>query len=124
MNKLTALSLACLVLSSGCGYRQLEEATVENRTGVLENSQRISQLAQRVDSLDRRLTTLSETTYEVRTRRGGKTSMVAVPVYNPTPSELRNPGGEPAAPAAAPAAPAAQQAKAKQEAAEREEVSK
>ena len=38
MNKLTALSLACLVLSSGCGYRQLEEATVENRTGVLENS--------------------------------------------------------------------------------------
>ena len=63
MNKLTLLSLLCLVTASGCGYRQLEDATVQNRTGVLENAQRISQLEQRMDSLDRRLTTLSETTY-------------------------------------------------------------
>lgn len=92
MTRLVLFSAVCVALTCGCAHQDL-------RADVQQAEQRIAQLEQRTDALDRRLTILSESPYEVRTRRGDrKTGLVAIPGYLPSAQELRQPGSEGRAP--------------------------
>lgn len=85
--------MICVVLTGGCGHQAMQ---AEMQQAEL----RIAQLEKKTDELDRRLTILSESPYEVRTRAGDrKTGLVAIPGYLPSPAELRHPGGGDNAPA-------------------------
>ncbi len=78
--------MICVVLTGGCGHQAM---LAEMQQAELH----IAQLEKKTDELDRRLTILSESPYEVRTRVGDrKTGLVAIPGYLPSPAELRHPG--------------------------------
>ncbi|MGE4311431.1 tol-pal system protein YbgF [Desulfovibrio sp.] len=89
MNKLFAVPLACVLLSTGCAstaqLRHVEGKETANQKTLRETDQRLNALEQSVATLDSQVAQLKNRTFEVRTRGGQKTSMTVVPILPPAP---------------------------------------
>lgn len=106
--RMLMLALGACALCVSCGNKTakrldaLEYESAESRAGIKEADYRLGAVEGQVDKLASDVRALSTGVYEVRTRTGKKTGMVAVPVRGEAKSAAVVPAGRPVPRPAAP----------------------
>lgn len=83
-----AIFLALAVVGCSPRVKRLETTTINNKQRLAENDIRLHNLEASLAHVQSRVSDLDNRNYEVRTRNGKKTGMVAVPVATPKPAPI------------------------------------